>query len=128
MRIPAALMTVALLLTFATAIHADTYEPDPARIRAALQRPLQSRVFEPKTPGSLMSARRQATSTKPRRDSIWNGLLIGAAAGVGGGYLWARDLCGPNDSECFYYAGPAGVLGGAGIGAVIGAVIDALHR
>jgi hypothetical protein len=36
--------------------------------------------------------------------------------------------CGGDDAECFAIAGPVGVLGGAGIGAAVGAFVDALHR
>ena len=63
-----------------------------------------------------------------RRDSVWNGLLIGAGIGTGGGYLWARDICGASDTECFAIAAPVGILGGAGIGAAVGALLDALHK
>src|SRR5262245_11204374 len=62
-----------------------------------------------------------------RRDSVWNGLLIGAGVGAAGGAIWGRNICGSNDSECLAIAGPVGILGGAGIGAVIGAIADALH-
>ena len=63
-----------------------------------------------------------------RRDSVWNGALIGAGIGAGGGYIWARNICGTTDDECFAIAGPAGILSGIGIGAAIGAVADALHK
>jgi hypothetical protein len=63
-----------------------------------------------------------------RRDSVWNGLLIGGGIGAGSGYIWARSLCGTTDDECFAIAGPAGILSGIGIGAAIGAVADALHN
>jgi hypothetical protein len=39
-----------------------------------------------------------------------------------------RGTCGSSDTECFYIAGPVGVLAGAGIGAAVGAIADALHR
>ena len=65
---------------------------------------------------------------KGRRDSVWNGALIGGGIGAGGGYIWARNICGSNDSECFAIAGPVGILGGIGIGAAVGAVADALHK
>jgi hypothetical protein len=70
----------------------------------------------------------QSGAIANQRDSVWNGALIGAAAGAGGGYLWARNLCGSNDTECSYRAVPAGVLGGAGIGAAIGAILDFFQR
>ena len=63
-----------------------------------------------------------------RRDSVWNGALIGAGIGAGGGYVWARNMCGTNDSECFLISAPVGILGGIGIGAATGAVADLLHN
>ena len=63
-----------------------------------------------------------------RRDSVWNGLLIGAGVGAAGGAVWGRQMCGSNDSECFAIAGPVGIIGGAGIGAAVGAIADALHH
>jgi hypothetical protein len=63
-----------------------------------------------------------------RRDSVWNGALIGAGIGAGGGFIWARNMCGTNDSECFLISAPVGILGGIGIGAAAGAVADALHK
>ena len=62
-----------------------------------------------------------------RRDSVWNGALIGAGIGAAGGVVWGRQICGSNDSECFAIAGPVGILGGIGIGAAVGAIADALH-
>ena len=61
-----------------------------------------------------------------RRDSVWNGTLIGAGIGAGSGYIWARSQC-PHDTECFAIAGTVGIIGGAGIGAAVGAIADALH-
>lgn len=69
---------------------------------------------------------RQSAQIKTQRDSIWNGLLIGAGAGAAGGYIWARHVCGTSDSECFTISATAGALGGAAIGAAIGAILDAL--
>ena len=63
-----------------------------------------------------------------RRDSVWNGTLIGAGIGAGGGFIWARNMCGSNDSECVAIATPVGMLGGIGIGAAVGAIADALHK
>jgi hypothetical protein len=62
-----------------------------------------------------------------RRDSIWNGTLIGAGVGAAGGAVWGLTTCGSNDSECFAIAGPVGIIGGAGIGVAVGAIADALH-
>jgi hypothetical protein len=68
------------------------------------------------------------TAPDHRRDSVWNGALIGAGIGAGGGYVWAHNICGSNDDECFAIAGPVGILSGIGIGAALGAVADALHK
>lgn len=62
-----------------------------------------------------------------KRDSVWNGLLIGAGVGIGSGYVWGYKVCGGNDDECFAIAGPAGMITGAGIGAAVGAIADLLH-
>jgi hypothetical protein len=79
-------------------------------------------------PGSLPAlAKAQGRASSGRRDSVWNGTLIGAAAGAAGGAVWGRQTCGGNDSECFAIAGPVGILGGIGIGAAVGAIADALH-
>jgi hypothetical protein len=78
------------------------------------------------TTGTASSVRRQ--DGRARRDSVWNGLLMGAAIGGGGGYLWAREICGSNDTECFTITAPVGVLCGAGIGAAVGAIAAALTR
>jgi hypothetical protein len=59
---------------------------------------------------------------------LWNGTLIGAGIGAGSGYLWAHNVCGTNDSECFAIVAPVGLIGGAAIGAAVGAIVDALTR
>lgn len=62
-------------------------------------------------------------------DSVWEGLLIGAGIGAVGGYIWAREICGgTDDTECFLISAPVGILGGVGIGALVGAVADKLHK
>ncbi len=121
-------LAAALLLGSAHDARADEYTPDLDRIRAGLHRPPETQsVLERQETTLRLTAPRQTVSTKPR-DSIWNGLLIGAGIGAGGGYLWGRNICGPNDSECFAIAGPVGVLAGAGIGAAVGAILDAFSR
>jgi len=72
----------------------------------------------------LLNAQRAAGA---RRDSVWNGTLIGAGIGAAGGTVWGLNTCGRNDSECFAIAGPVGIVVGAGIGAAVGAIADALH-
>ena len=79
-------------------------------------------------PGSLPAPlKTQERAPGGRRDSVWNGALIGAGVGAAGGAVWGLKTCGSNDTECFAIAGPVGVIGGAGIGAVVGAIADALH-
>jgi hypothetical protein len=63
-----------------------------------------------------------------QRDSIANGLLIGAAAGGAGGYIWARQQCGGNDAECAAIVNPVGICVGAAIGATVGAILDAFSH
>jgi hypothetical protein len=59
-----------------------------------------------------------------RRDSLWNGTLIGLAAGLGAGVLVVAKSCG-NDSECSAISNaifiPTFAAGGAGIGAIFDA-------
>jgi hypothetical protein len=74
-----------------------------------------------------LAAAQQRASVE-RRDSVWDGALIGAGVGAAGGAIWGRQQCGATDTECFAIAGPVGILGGAAIGAAIGAVADALHH
>src|SRR5688572_29386091 len=125
----AVIVVVALLVS--TPVHAAgpaEYQPDLARIRARLAETSRTSVTD------AVVVERPADSTQPvaivrkPADSIWNGLLIGAAAGAGGGYLWARNECGSNDDECFVITAPVGVLVGAGIGALIGGLVDAFTR
>ena len=77
---------------------------------------------------SLPALKVQDRPSRGRRDSVWNGALIGAGVGAAGGAIWGLEICGSNDTECFAIAGPVGILGGAGIGAVVGAIADALHN
>jgi len=86
---------------------------------------LASLVPQPGRLPPLMKAQERAPAG--RRDSVWNGTLIGAGIGAAGGAVWGVKTCGANDNECFAIAGPVGILGGAGIGAVVGAIADALH-
>ena len=71
-------------------------------------------------------AKQEGVSGGPR-DSVWDGTLIGAGFGAAGGAVWGWNTCGSNDNECFAIAGPVGIIGGAAIGAAVGAVADALH-
>ena len=105
-------------------------EPDYRRIRSALEgRATPSRLaVSVASVAAIRPDRSQATVKSGKRDSVWEGLLIGAGIGAAGGYVWGRSICGPNDSECFAIAGTVGVLGGIGIGATIGAIVDALHH
>jgi len=73
----------------------------------------------------LMKAQERASGQ--RRDSVWNGALIGAAIGAAGGFVWSREECGWNDDECAVYTGLVGIPVGTAIGAAAGAIADALR-
>ena len=116
---------------------ADGYQPDINRVRAALaeSRPLTQAPdaailpkasMEPSAVSRMPAGLRQRPAVGGKRDSVWNGILLGAAAGGGGGYLWASAQCDSNDSECSAIATPIGILGGAAIGALVGGIVDAV--
>ena len=67
----------------------------------------------------------QKAAERPR-DSVLNGALIGAAAGVAGALVFTKMSCGTvsGDSECSMIAGPVGALIMVPAGIVIGALID----
>jgi hypothetical protein len=116
-----------LVLVMATPARADELEADYARLARALTAKPAAAVSlrDAKIPSHLVAARQDASA---RRDSVWDGALIGAGVGAGSGYLWAYAQCGTNDSECFAIAGTVGIIGGAAIGAAAGAIVDALHK
>jgi hypothetical protein len=119
--------TVVILQLGSSFAYAEKGGTDYARLQRALNRgpaPWTSALKAP--PASIMRVAQQPEPA--RRDSVWNGALIGGAIGGAGGYVWARNICGNNDSECFAIAGPVGILGGAGIGLAVGAIADALHN
>jgi hypothetical protein len=122
--------TAVLVCLVSPVVAAAKDEPDYRRIRSALEQPVRPARFavSKASVSAIRHARSQGVIKSGRRDSVWDGLLIGAGIGAAGGYLWARHICGSNDPECFAIAGPVGVLGGVGIGATIGAIIDALHN
>jgi hypothetical protein len=68
-------------------------------------------------------AHAQGTQTRDR-DSLWNGILIGAGVGAAVGMLIAPPaFCGNNDSECATIVrvaiGLPAIAGGVGIGALV---------
>lgn len=120
---------VVLCVGWPAVAQAEGSNPDYRRIRSALERSTgPSRFTVSAASISAMRPARVQLAGSVRRDSVWNGLLIGAAIGAVGGWIWARNLCGSNDSECFAIAAPVGMLGGGGIGAAVGAIADALHK
>jgi hypothetical protein len=143
MRTFAVASILGIVLSCAGDARGEGYKPSYERIRARLeQEPVTLRSLAPTItrgqltgggPGptrpapSAAAARRNRLQTSGR-DSVWNGLLIGAGIGAGGGYVWARNICGSNDAECFAITRRVGVLGGAGIGAAVGAMLDALQK
>jgi hypothetical protein len=121
--------TLLILLAFPAIARAEDVR-DYRGIRAALARSDAPPRLAVRTASlsAIGPARRQAVVKGGQRDSVWDGLLIGAGIGAVGGYQWGRHICGSNDSECFAIAGTVGVLGGIAIGATIGAVVDRLHN
>jgi hypothetical protein len=117
-----ATMTVSLLPGCA-GVADPNFGTDHERIRRGLERaaPLTAALRADDLPVVRVD------QSQGPRDSVMNGALIGTAIGAGGGYVWARNLCG-DDSECFAIAAAVGVLGGAGIGAAVGAVLDYFNR
>jgi hypothetical protein len=82
--------------------------------------------------GNLQLAASDVQRIERPRDTLWNGVLIGAAVGFGAGALLAAidDCSGPGIGPCFsdtegvFYVG--GVMGLMGSG--IGAAVDAMVR
>ena len=117
-------ITVLFLVLGAPAAQAGELKTDYAKLARALQAKPALSLSAANAPAGARVTRQDA----PGRDSVWNGTLIGAGIGAASGYLWAHAQCGTNDSECFAIAGTVGIIGGAAIGAVVGAVADALHK
>ena len=116
---------IVLVFAMASPVRADELKADYARLARALK-------AKPAAAVSLRDAKLPSVAVRQdasaRRDSVWDGALIGAGVGAASGYLWAFAQCGTNDSECFTIAGTVGIIGGAAIGAAAGAVVDALHK
>ena len=126
-------LRIVIVVRFAAAATARAAEPlrTPGAFGARSRNRRRFSCWPRATPAgrSRPRASREAAQAGPRSDSIWEGLLIGAAAGGVGGYVWARQICGgTDDTECFVISAPVGIAGGAGIGAVVGAVVDKLHK
>jgi preprotein translocase subunit YajC len=69
----------------------------------------------------------RATVSEVRRsDRLWNGLLIGAAAGFIGTEIWSYSLCGPRgyDDECAAIVTGVGWLTFVPGGMAVGALVD----
>jgi hypothetical protein len=68
-------------------------------------------------------------SQKNGRDTLWNGMLIGAGVGAAVGMLVApQAFCGSNDSECAVIVrtviGLPAIAGGIGIGALVDGLVS----
>lgn len=106
------------------AARAEQYTPRYDRIRSGLAR------TEPRSPLAATSTPRLTRQDSPRatikkdRDSVWNGLLIGFAAGVVTGVIITRTECG-DDRECRVNGGLVVIPISAAIGAATGAILDA---
>src|SRR5688572_23605296 len=106
-------ITALFCLAWPAFVEAEAAAPDYRRIRAALERsdtPARLTVSRASVP-AMRSPRVQPAAPAPR-DSVWNGVLIGAGAGGVSGYVWTRNICESNDRECLFRAVPAGILGG----------------
>ena len=69
------------------------------------------------------------TAVPVKHDSIWDGILIGAAVGTAVGMVLAPPaFCGRNDSECSAIVRVAIGLPAIGIGIGVGALADGLHH
>jgi hypothetical protein len=140
-------LLTAIVLSSAAGVHAQEYTPAYDRIRAGLHRDgaLMRVVRETEVPPAgwpeRMSTLRAAPSsplgvasssvqrfTTKRRGSFWMPVLVGAGVGGLAGGVWGRSQCDLPDPECTAIAVPVGVLGGAGIGAAVGAVVHAIRR
>jgi hypothetical protein len=79
---------------------------------------------------SSANAQQTAAAVKPVKqiDSVWNGAVIGAGAGVAGAWIFTRVNCGPRgyDKECSAIAAPLGFVLFVPGGAIAGAIIDRL--
>lgn len=72
--------------------------------------------------------RRQTSAPAARiahpRDRLWNGILIGLGVGAAGGWAAAATFTCPNDPECLVYTSAVMIPIGAGVGALVGALVD----
>jgi hypothetical protein len=90
----------------------------------------RERFAESVPPANAAAAGPASLLAPPRAsDPVWEGLLIGGAAGIVGGFVVAPPLfCGSNDSECSAIVKVAiGVPVAVG-GFVAGALIDKFHQ
>jgi hypothetical protein len=128
--------TCVFLLIGAAAAHGQEYTPAYDRIRAglhrdasALRRAADRQVRSPQRTSSLRVAPSSAQrATTKRGGSVWTSVLIGAGVGAVAGGVWGAAQCDAPDPECTAIAVPAGLLGGAGIGAAVGAIVHAIRR
>jgi hypothetical protein len=120
-----ATIAIAAALAIPCNAAADDFAADHTRIRRALAAPTALRDATTRATGQPRRQVQRARVVSGQRDSITNGLLIGAAAGGAGGYISARQQCGGNDAECAAIVNPVGICVGAAIGAAVGAILDA---
>jgi len=79
--------TTVLVCLVSPAVAAAKDEPDYRRIRSALEQSARPARFAVSTVSvsAIRPARSQAVIKSGRRDSVWEGLLIGAGIGAAGG-------------------------------------------
>jgi|SoiMethySBSTD1v2_1073268.scaffolds.fasta_scaffold41756_1 hypothetical protein len=126
---------VAAMLCFSTIARAQSASEPPEHGQAAgligefkLHDVLEKEVARAET--AQFTATASATRTgRPRRDSVWNGVLIGAGVGALAGFGLGRSLdspaCPRSGIECGQGA-IVGTVGGAFWGAIGGWITDAL--
>lgn len=126
---------VAAMLCFSTIARAQSASEPPERGQAAgliaefkLHDVLEKEVARAETApfAATVSANRTG---RPHRDSVWNGMLIGAGVGALAGFGLGRSLdspaCPRSGIECGQGA-IVGTVGGAFWGAIAGWITDAL--
>jgi len=110
--------------------HASDAEPSAEALSPVEPRACDTRLFDAhdymkKSLGNRNAAI-QTGNQRQRRDSLWNGAAIGAALGTIAGIASSYAITDCMDCAGFNMPLTFGVLGG-GVGAALGAGIDALH-
>lgn len=122
----------ALVLLCVLVAPSQSWADDPTRTGPltgdAIARAVEDQLRADRTSPAPQAQTPASSRQPPKRDGIWNGLLIGAGVGGAVGALAVTvgtdDNCGFGVGECDPNVGLSTVLGAA-IGAGIGALVDA---